>query len=91
MNIEVLFFGDLRRLAATRQRVITMTEGTQLTHLIERLVKEYGGVFEEQINSTLNSALRILINGREYEILDGMETPLKDEDVVVFLPIIVGG
>ncbi len=87
MNIEVLFFGDLRKLAATRQRVITMTEGTQLTHLIEQLVKEYGGVFEEQINSTL----RILINGREYEILNGMETPLKDGDVVVLLPIIAGG
>ncbi len=88
MNIEVLFFGRLRELA-TRQRVIPMTDSAQLTDLIERLAKEYGIKFHQEVSQM--EGLRILINGSEYDLLSGMATPLKDGDVVVFLPITAGG
>ena len=88
MNVEVLFFGRLRELA-TRQRIISIINGAQLTDLIELLAKEYGDEFRQVV--THLEGLRILINGGEHDLLDGMETPLQDGDVVVFLPITAGG
>ena len=88
MNIEVLFFGDFRKVAP-RQRVISVTEDVRLAHVIERLVEEYGSDFHQAMDD--KERLRILVNGREYDLLDGMETPLKDGDVVAFIPLITGG
>lgn len=88
MNIEVLFFGKLRELA-TRQRVIPMMDGARLADLIEYLAKEYGVDFHQEVDHL--ERLRILINGREYDLLGSMEAQLKDGDTVVFLPLIAGG
>ncbi len=89
MNVEVLLFGQLRELTGIRQEVISVGEGTRLTDLIEQLGGKYGTVFCEEVGRI--EGLRILINGREYSLLDGMETQLKDKDTVVFLPPISGG
>jgi molybdopterin converting factor small subunit len=35
--------------------------------------------------------LLILLNGRNLRTLDGLETPLRDDDTVVLLPPVVGG
>ena len=88
MNVEVLFFGRLRELA-TRQRVVSMIGGARLSDLIDRLSEEYGDEFRREVNQL--EGLRILINGNEYDLLDGMATSLKDGDVVVFLTITAGG
>ncbi len=88
MNVEVLFFGKLRELAV-RQQAMSMTEGARLTDLTERLSEEYGVDFRQEVNHI--EGLRILINGQEYDLLDGMNTQLKDGDMVVFLSLIVGG
>ena len=89
MDIEVLLFGQFHELARTRQEIISVCDGTRLKDLIEQLGKRYGTVFVEEVNRI--EGLRILINGREYGLLDGMETQLKDKDTVVFLPPISGG
>ncbi len=89
MDVEVLLFGQFHELAGARQGVISVEEGTRLTDLIKQLGEEYGTVFCEEVDRI--EGLRILINGREYSLLDGMETQLKDKDAVVFLPPISGG
>ncbi len=89
MHVEVLLFGQLSELAGTRQEVISMEEGVRLTDLIERVGEKYGTVFCEKMNRV--EGLRILINGREYSLLEGIETQLKDKDTVAFLPPIDGG
>ena len=88
MNVEVLFFGKLRELAV-RKQAMSMREGAQLSDLIERLGAEYGVDFRQEVDHI--GGLRILINGREYDLLDGMNTQLKDGDMVVFLSLIAGG
>ena len=88
MNVEVLLFGRLRELA-TRQLVVPLTEGARLVDLINWLSKEYGADFRQEINRT--KRYNILINGRYYHLLDDMETPLKEGDVVAMLPPWAGG
>jgi MoaD family protein len=89
MNIEVLFFGQLRDLTAVRQANVEMSDGTRLVDLIEHLGKEYGDAFHREVNAVRR--LQILINGQQYTFLGGIEAPLSDGDTVVFLPPIFGG
>ncbi len=89
MNIEVLFFGKLRELTAVNRRAIVVKDDSKLADLLERLSEEYGADFHHQVNNI--QGLRILINGREYTLLGGMEASLKEGDTVVLLPPIFGG
>jgi molybdopterin converting factor small subunit len=89
MNIEVLFFGQLRELTSVPQKVVVLKDGARLTDLVEHLGIEYGAPFRQQIKDILG--LRILINGREYALVGGMEASLNKGDTVVFLPPIAGG
>ncbi len=57
--------------------------------LLLRLDKRHGRAFTQQLKDT--EGLRILVNGREYQLLGGMETRLKDKDTVALLPLIEGG
>jgi len=89
MNIEVLFFGQLRELTAVNRRTAVVKDGARLADLIEHFGEEYGAAFRQQVDNI--KGLRILINGREYTLLGGMEAPLKDGDTVAILPPIFGG
>ncbi|MBC8273718.1 MAG: MoaD/ThiS family protein [Chloroflexi bacterium] len=89
MNVEVLFFGQLRELTAVRQTTVGMNDGTRLVDLIEHLGEEYGDAFRHEVNTIRR--LQILINGQQHTFLGGIEASLKDGDTVVFLPPIFGG
>jgi MoaD family protein len=89
MNVEVLFFGQLRELTAVRQTNVAMNDGARLVDLIEHLGEEYGDAFRHEVNNI--RGLQILINGQQHTFLGGMEAPLKDGDTVVLLPPIFGG
>lgn len=64
-------------------------DGARLIDLIKWLGKEYGDDFREEVNHV--ERLHIMINGRYYDLLDNMETPLKEGDVVAMLPLLAGG
>jgi len=85
MNVEVRLYGRFRELA-TRQRVVTLTEGARLADLIEWLAKEYGDDFREEVNHL--KRLNILISG---QYCHNTETLLKEGDVIVILPLLAGG
>lgn len=87
-NIKVIFFGELRTLTGTRETTVPLGESCNLSDLIFLLDKEYKN-FKAKMNSI--KGLRILVNGREYELTGGFKTPLRDGDTVVFLPPIFGG
>ena len=89
MNIEVLFFGQIRELVAVRQTTVVMNDGAKLADLIEHLGEEYGDNFCHEVNTIRR--LQILINGQQHTFLGGIEAPLKEGDTVVFLPPIFGG
>jgi len=89
INLELLFFGNLREITGVRKTGAAINDGSRLTDLIEHLSAEYGREFGEQIKTI--EGLRILINGREYYLLGRMETPLAEGDTIVFLPPIAGG
>lgn len=84
-----MFFGRLREVAGVYKETVSTPEAIKLSGLADRLGELHGGAFTQELTAT--RGLRILINGREYQLLAGMETPLKDRDSVVLLPPIEGG
>ena len=88
MDIEVWFFGQFRELAG-RKRAINLDNGAPLSDLIECLLKEYGIEMSKQIKQA--EGYFIMINGYYCEQDRQRKKPLKDGDVVAFIPIITGG
>lgn len=85
----MLFFGQLRELTEEPRTAVEIKDNATLMDLMEYLVGAYGTAFRNTADDI--KGLRILINGREYTLLGGMETLLKEGDTVVFLPPIAGG
>ena len=89
MRVEVLFFGNHRELANTAREVLSLKAGTPLSGLFEKLADRHGNEFRSELAKKEN--LTVLVNGRHYGTLDGVETILKDKDTVAILPVIFGG
>jgi len=89
MNIEVLFFGQLREITGVSRTGVVIDDNSRLADLVAYLTDRYGDAFREKVETI--EGLRILINGREYYLLGHMEAPLSDGNTVVFLPPIAGG
>ena len=89
MNIEVLFFGQLREITGVSRTNVVIDDNSRLADLVAYLSRQYSDAFREKVESI--EGLRILINGREYYLLGRMEAPLSDGNTVVFLPPIAGG
>ncbi len=89
MKINLLFFARLRDLAGVRDREIEIAGSSTLGSLVEQLCVEYGADFRHQVETS--QGLRIMVNGRENEVLQGLETELKDDDTVTFFPLVFGG
>jgi molybdopterin synthase sulfur carrier subunit len=92
MKIKVRAFGDLMSLLGN-ESIVELENDARLKHLILKLV--------EKIDSPRKNFLRrydvsepnlvILLNGRNINALEKLETPLKDGDVVVIFPLVGGG
>jgi MoaD family protein len=89
MNIEVLFFGQLREITGVSRTSVVIDDNSRLADLVQYFSGQYGDAFREKVESI--EGMRILINGREYYLLGRMEAPLSDGNTVVFLPPIAGG
>jgi MoaD family protein len=89
MDVEVMFFGKLRDLAGVSKEMIPANNKAKLSELVAKLEEKHGSKFAEEFAAT--RGLRILVNGREYQVLAGMKTQLKNGDSVVLLPPIEGG
>ncbi len=61
-----------------------------LTSAIWRLYPALGAEIVDKTGA-LTGKVHILINGRNIEWLQGMDTPIGDGDTVVFLPPVAGG
>ncbi len=89
MNIDVLFFGQLREITGVSRTSVVINDNSRLADLVDHLTGQYGDAFREKVERI--QGLRILIEGREYYLLGKMEAPLAEDNTVVFLPPIAGG
>ena len=90
--MQVKFLSYLRDI--TESAEIDIPASANVGDLLHLLVDRYGQKFKDKILSPggeLGPEIIILINGRQVTNPGGMETPLKDDDIVQILPMAAGG
>ena len=88
MKVSVRIFGDLRKVLGHRREVI-LAAGSTVSDLLERL--DSGERSVGLLEKFKSSAVYILLDGLNVELLDGVDTALKDGGVVSILPPAGGG
>ncbi|HMK94269.1 MAG TPA: MoaD family protein [Candidatus Limnocylindrales bacterium] len=96
MEVKVRFFTSLREIVNKREETVTFTSSrVTVDSVLEMLSQKYGRAFTEYVYDNKTGQpkgfLQFLINGNSTSMLKGMETELKDGDVLAILPPVGGG
>jgi len=95
MKIIVHTILGLRKALGQKKTEIDLSEGAVLEDLFSSMKEKWGEklhthLFDPETGEVL-SHLRVMVNGQTIHFLQGMETPLKEDDEVLILPLISGG
>ena len=97
MEVKVRFFTNLREIVNKREETLTFADGEKVTVdlVLKTLSKKYGKPFTEYVFDGKTGQpkifLQFLVNGTGTSTLNGLETELKDGDVLAVLPPVGGG
>ncbi len=96
-EVKVRFFTTLREVVNKREETLTFTESQTVTVdlVLKTLSKKYGIQFTGYVYDVKTGQpknfLQFLVNGTSTSTLDGLETNLKQGDVLAILPPVGGG
>jgi MoaD family protein len=94
MAITVKFIGSFRSISGKGKVPLKFENSTLLRDVIQKIVEELPKLKQALIDPELQepkTSMLILVNGKEISVLNGLETMIKDEDEVVFVPVLHGG
>lgn len=89
----IKLFATLRDLAKTKEITVDVKDGQTVAEMIELIRVDYPELAEEIINNKgeMTGLVHVLVHGRNIDWLDGLNTPVKDSDIVVLMPPSAGG
>ncbi len=82
--VRFRFYGQARELAGAEERSVEVASPAPLRALLGGLIGEANLAPSKRLHA-------ILVNGRNCIFLDGLDTLLKDGDLVEILPPVLGG
>ena len=96
MLIRVKFFAAIREKAGKKEvEVNVLEESSDIRNLIRLLSDKLGEEFERTImdpeTRNVRRYIKVMVNGRDIECLNGLKTIVKDGDVVQIFPPVGGG
>jgi MoaD family protein len=97
VEVKVRFFTSLREIVNKKEKTLTFSKEEKVTvDLVLRVLSnEYGKAFTEYVYNDKTGQpknfLQFLVNGTSISTLSGLETMLKDCDVLAILPPVGGG
>ena len=95
IEANVRLVGVLRGVSGKSSITVKIREGDTIATLIQRLSAEFGEDFKRVLVDSEQNDPRpnvlILVNGREIELLQKLETRLEDDDAVTIIPVSHGG
>ena len=97
MYVSVRFFTRLREITNKREETLNFPENQKVTvdKVLKTLAKQYGKAFVDYVyngkTGKPKNFLQFLVNGTSTATLNGLETELKDGDVLAILPPVGGG
>jgi molybdopterin synthase sulfur carrier subunit len=93
LKVQVKFLATIRLITEELSTELLCNPRDTTMTLIQKLVKKYGQKFKQvtMVGTNLKPGVKIIINGRDIDYLNGLFTQLKDGDVIVIIPPIAGG
>jgi len=97
MEIKVRFFTVLREITNGREETLNFPDNQKVTvaTVLKTLSKKYCNPFDDYVydakTGQVKGFLQFLVNGNSASTLNGLDTTLKDEDVLAILPPVGGG
>ena len=97
MEVKVRFFTSLREIVNRREETLVFPDVKEVTVdlVLKTLSKKYGIPFIEYVyngkTGQPKNFLQFLVNGTSTSTLNGLETELKNSDVLAILPPVGGG
>jgi molybdopterin synthase sulfur carrier subunit len=97
LEVKVRFFTNLREIINKREETLTFLAKEKVTVdlVLKTLSQKYGNPLTEYVyngkTGQPKNFLQFLVNGTSTSILNGLETELKDGDVLAILPPVGGG
>jgi sulfur-carrier protein len=97
MNVKILFFTSLREIVNKKDDPLCLPDFQKVTvaKVLEVLSEKYGSDFRDYVFEAKSvnpkGFLQFLVNGTSTATLAGLETELKDGDVLAILPPVGGG
>lgn len=88
------FFGVFRSIIGKNKLTIKFKGAVPLKEAINQVVEEMPRLRRTLIDPELEDPrpnTLILVNGKEINVLNGLETMLKDGDEVIFIPVLHAG
>ena len=93
MNVRVRFYGMAYDEVGTRELVLELVEGSTVNELLSILVERYPSltklVYDDK--GVFREYLEVAVNQTDIIGLNGLETVLKENDLVLIMPPIGGG
>ncbi|MGQ4913258.1 MAG: ubiquitin-like small modifier protein 1 [Candidatus Asgardarchaeia archaeon] len=93
MGIRVKFFAALWEITGEKEVELNGTNMT-VRELLQKLIERYGEKFKKEImdnDDKVKDHYVILVNGRNIVFLDGVNTKVKDGDLISIFPPVGGG
>ena len=97
MQVSVRYFTSLREIVNKKEETLKFPEGEKVTvdTVLKTLKQRYGKRFVEYVydrkTGEVRGFLQFLVNGKSATTMNGLETELKDGDVLAILPPVGGG
>jgi molybdopterin synthase sulfur carrier subunit len=94
MALIVKFIGSLRRVLGAEKLGLDFDGDCSIRELIDKIAIEKPEFKHSLVDgradvSTANAL--VLVNGKEISVLNGLDTRVKNDDEVVFVPVAHGG
>lgn len=91
IKVNVRLVGVLRGVSGKRSFTIKLREGDTIATLVQRISAEFGEEFKRVLVDSEQNDPRpnvlILVNSKEIELLQKLETKLEDDDTVTIIPV----
>jgi molybdopterin synthase sulfur carrier subunit len=95
ITIKINTILSLKKVLGQRELEVTLPPGSTVKDLISWMIDKWGDNLSPHLfkpgSDSLLPHIRLMINGRSIEFLNGMETVLQDGDEFLMLPLVAGG
>ncbi len=92
--VQIQFFSLLRMLLKQEQIDLPAVEGETVAQLLERIQQQLPTPFLHKLmddDGSMHAGTIILVNRHNIHHLDGLQTPVRDADVIAMFPPGAGG